>query len=100
MESKQDAVEAFIIDEFKREELIDKMPTQHPPVGDHQTVLILRGRGLLKRLPCRSSARYYKNMLAIRLTIFRYGVQWDDKYPAIYNHLDNYRRKEIEGEEK
>ena len=66
--------EAFIIDEFKREELIDQDPKSAEIIK-----LLLRGRDI---------ERYHAKQAGLYLLATGYNLDIPKRYPAIYEHLE------------
>ena len=71
--------EAFIIDEFKREELIGQDPKSAEIIKP-----LLRGRDI---------ERYHAKQAGLYLLATGYDLDIPRKYPAIYKHLQNIGRQ-------
>ena len=78
--------EAFIIDEFKREELIDSDATSAEIIKP-----LLRGRDI---------KRYHAKQAGLYLLATGYDLDIPKKYPAIYNHLETIGEQIESGEIK
>ena len=78
--------EAFIIDEFKREELIDQDPKSAEIIKP-----LLRGRDI---------ERYHAKQTGLYMLATGYDLDISKRYPAIYNHLETIGEQIESGEIK